>query len=517
MQEFVPPNTPPLWTHHLASQMVPSGVVSPMITSVIQEAEAGDTWRVKMVADKDAESHSMAALPEFLRAHGYTRQYVDYKDGQHMLVVERLPKAQAQELVETLKQEGWLSEKTNRTIDQHNAPSFKDSLRRDSLKWSGRFAFLGSAAVAAAGLAQKDQSRVNTGLTLMAADSVVALYGNGKGHINFDRMFHDMHKHFAQNGVDLPDIATPEARKNAIGQLQGFIKSHAIDLNYGLGMLSGIGHIKSGIADFQRSSAGISRITKGVLGAGGSAAVIFIPEDKERKKHLKSLDHYLHHPSEIGQGIKDLFLSSPIKFKGIISTIYSALYFTDTLEERSKIKLWASQQGGEYHGKNMATLKTELAAAVESDALKAMEKGAIEQASHLRQGIEELERRENIAKTFWGGKVSPYLSALTGLSYIAASLLSAASSKSRDKSFETADEYEKMYAMAAQTILGAPAASREDMLQQVAHYLAMNKDVKDGDISAPQIIEEVKQRINTLSDSPWLAAPSLSHPTRTIS
>jgi hypothetical protein len=219
---------------------------------------------------------------------------------------------------------------------------------------------------------------------------------------------------------------------------------------------------------------------------------------------LKSFDHYLRHPTEIPQGITDFVLASPMRFKGIISTIYSGLYLTDSLEEKKKMKLWAEQQGGLYNGKNISAMRTELGGIVSSDGMKSMHPETIGKANELRKGITELERREGIAKTFFGGKVTPYLSAFTGLCYIASSLLASMSSKNRDPSYQQADEYERMYAMAAQTILGVPKTDRGTALSQIATYLSSQKDVKQGEVNAPRIIEEVSRRIDLLEQSPWL-------------
>jgi len=483
----------------------PVRAASPLASAHI-ENEAGETYRLRLVASGTQEAGSLASLAESIRHKGYRHSFADLWQDRHVLVIGALTAKEADRLVHALEAEGYLNTDETRRPAMPEGDSWSETLRRDSLKWSGRFAMAASAAVAAAGIGQKDMNRVYTGLGFMMADAIVAKYGNGKGSIDFDALFRDMHRHFETNGVHLPHIASPQERRNAAQQVEHFIATHPVELNYGLGMLGGIGHIRSGLADFSRSGAGISRLTKGVLGTGGSAAVVFLDEDKSREKRLKKVGHYLSHPLEIPQGLTDFVLASPIRFKGIISSVYSMLYLTDALEEKKKMKLWAEQKGGLFEGKNMATLRSELGQLVAGDGMKAAGTIAIEHAGDLRRGILELERREGIAKTFFGGKVTPYLSAFTGLCYVAASLLASVSSKNRDESYQSADEYERMYAMAAQTILGVPKADREAALTQIATYLSTRKDVRDGEVNAPRIIEEVSRRIGRLEQSPWLSA-----------
>jgi hypothetical protein len=164
-----------------------------------------------------------------------------------------------------------------------------------------------------------------------------------------------------------------------------------------------------------------------------------------------------------------------MRFKGIVATFYSALYFTDTLEERSKMKMWAQQAGGKYEGKTLAELEGELHGITNSADMKASKPDTTAKAEALQKGIKTLKDRQHTGKSFFGGKVAPYLSMLTGLSYISAALLATASSKNRDKSFEQADAYERMYAMAAQTLLPVPKEARPVALQQIAGYLSSHE------------------------------------------
>lgn len=481
----------------------PSSGVAVSSQQVAIEKEAGDTYRVKITAGTQAKAGELSAIPGAIKNQGYKNTYVDVANGKHVLISHNLSKQQARDLIAWLESEHLIADSSVSDQSARKAHEAANRIRRDSLKWSGRLAMAGSAAVAAAGLGQKDWKRLQTGITLMAADSVVAVYGNGKGSIDFDHLFRDMHEHFQQNGINLPDIATPEARKNSIEKVSQFIAQHPIELNYGLGMLSGIGHMSSGFTDYRRSGAGISRMAKGALGAGGSAAVIFIPEQKE-KPESKSLRYYASHPAEIPGGISNLVFASPMRFKGIISSIYSMLYFTDTLEEKKKMKLWANEKGGLYNGKSHEALTSELGSIVNSSAMRNKEAKAIKQAGELRKGLSELERRERIAKTKFGGVISPYLSTFTAVAYIAASLLAASSSRNRDTSFEQDSEYEPLYAMAAQTVAMLPKEDRQNALTQMATYLSAQEDVKDGAINAPKIVEEVSERLNSIDQSPWL-------------
>lgn len=486
-----------------AGRISPGASSFPLASAVIED-EAGDTFRLRLIADDSNKAGTLAHLAYSIKQQKHEQLFADAWNHKHVLVIAKLSRQDLSQLITWLETKNILPPDSVTHHTSSGKHDFKDILKRDSLKWSGRFAMAASTAVAIAGLGQKDWNRVFTGLGFMAADSIVAVYGNGKGSIDFDCLFRDMHHHFEENNIHLPQIATPEERNNAVQTVQRFIATHPVELNYSLGMLGGLGHFRSGISDFGRSGAGISRMAKGLLGAGGSAAVVFLDEDTARKDNIKTIGHYITHPLEIPQGITDFVLASPIRFKGLISSVYSALYLTDSLEEKKKMKLWAEQQGGLYQGKNISTLRTELGATISSDAMRTMHIDAIEQAGELRKGIAELERREQLAKTFFGGKVTPYLSAFTGLCYISSSLLAAASSKNRDPSYRQADEYERMYAMAAQTLLGVPKEDRAEALNQIATYLSSQKDVKQGETSVPQIIGEVSERMELLEQSPWL-------------
>lgn len=490
-----------------SSRIYAAQVPFPIGKAVI-EPEAGDVYRVRLFASPDSSPGSLARVPEQLKEQGYRQLFADAWQGRHVLVVRGLSFEAAKALPEFLQSQRLLSPDGADT--PHENRNHLTAFRRDTLKWSGRMAMLASGAIAVAGLGQKDWNRVFTGLGFMTADSIVAVYGNGKGSIDFDGLFRDMHRHFLENGIELPDIATPETRRNAIGHVHRFIATHPVELNYSLGILGGISLIRSGLADFGRSHAGISRMTKGALGAGGSAAVVFLPEDKKRKEKLHHFGYYVSHPAEAPQALVDFILASPIRFKGLLSAFYTSLYLSDALEEGRKMKLWAQEQGGRYKpydNMNLAALKSELAATVASPEMKALSSEAIGKAAAIEKGISELQRREKIAKTFFGGKVTPYLSALTGISYIAASLLAAASSKNRDASYEQAGEYERMYAMAAQTLMLLPASDRMSALTHIAAYLSTQDTVRNSEIKAPQIIAEVTERLGLMEKSPWLNPP----------
>jgi len=491
------------WSERFAASKLSPMVGAPIESAVI-ENQAGDKFRVRIIANPHASAGELVGIPEQLSKAGFGKSYADVLDDKQVLVVAGLSKEQADNLPQYLQSQGLLEsnavDKNTKSKDELR----KERLRRDTLKWSGRFAMAGSMGVAVAGAGQKDWKRLQAGLTLMAADSVVAIYGNGKDSIDFDKLFRDMNTHFEHNGIHLPEIASPEKRLNAIGKVNQFISEHPVELNYGLGMMSGIGHMRSGYTAYKQSGAGISRMTKGFLGAAGSAGVIFLPEDKERKKNLKPLKHYLSNPLEIPKGIGDFILASPIRFKGILSSFYSMLYLTDTFEEKKKMKLWANEKGGLYEGKNHQTLTTELGAITNSAAMRNKDPEAIAKANNIQAGLTELERREGIAKTTFGGTISPYLSAFTAICYLASSLLAAASSRNRDDSFETSTEFEPMYAMATRTVAMLPKEDRQAALTQVATYLSSQKDVKDGEINAPKIVEEVSKRLDKIEQSPWL-------------
>jgi hypothetical protein len=473
------------------------------IASAIIENEPGGTYRMRLFAKENQPASSLSTLAAAIGRQAPV--FADVQDGQHVLVAYGLSDKQLGQLRNFLQQEHHLQPETVEERIDGSSTRLKDALRRDSMKWSGRAAFLASAAVAAAGYAQKDPDRIRTGLSFMAADSLVGIYGNGKGAIDFDALFRDMHQHFSANGIELANIATPEERRNAAGQVQNFLKRNALEINYGLGMFGGIGHIRSGLRDFARSGAGISRTTKGVLGTGGSAAVVFLDDDKDAQERLHEPTYYLTHPLEAPRAAVDFVHASPVRFKGLVSSLYTLLYLSDSFEEGKKMKLWANENGGLYNGQTLSQLKSELATVVTGGPMHAMQSEAIHRAEEITKGISELNRREAIAKTFFGGKVSPYLSAVTGVGYVIASLLAAASSKSRDHSFEQGDEYQRMYAMAAQTVLAAQPELRAGLMQQVATFLSSQKDVKNGEIDIPRIIEEVSARVDSLEQSPWLA------------
>ncbi len=474
------------------------------LKEAIIENQAGDKYRVRLIANPLAKSGTLVGFTNILKSLGYEDCFADVQNGEHVLIVRGLTQDKANLLPNLMQQKGYLSiDGIDKNLNSKQE-SRVERLKRDTLKWSGRFAMAGSAGVALAGAGQQDWQRLQTGLTLMAADSVVAVYGNGKNSIDFDSLFRDMNKHFEHNGIHLPDIANPEKRLGAIAQVNHFIAKHPVELNYSLGMLSGIGHMRSGYAAYQQSGAGISRMTKGFLGAAGSAGVVFLPENKERRNTQKPFSYYMSNPLEIPKGLGDFILASPIRFKGMLSSVYSLLYLTDTFEEKKKMKLWAEEKGGLYNGKNHTTLTTELGATLSSQAMKNKDVGMIEKASDLRKGISELEHREQIAKTVFGGTISPYLSAFTAICYLASSLLSAASSKNRHDSFETSTEFEPMYAMATRTVAMLPLEDRANALTQIATYLSIQKDVKDGEINAPKIIEEVRKRLEKIEQSPWI-------------
>ncbi len=488
------------------SQVQHNGKLRAAALSAVIEDEAGGTFRARLVAQDSTPQGALADLPNQLRAHGFTDLFIDVWQGKHILVVSELNQERQQHLLRLLQEQGLLSPSDVQYNVAGAIDLVKENLRRDSLKWSGRFSMIASGATAAAGWAQKDWNRVFTGAGFALANSLIAIYGNGKGEIDFDQIFRDTQAYMEANGIALPQTVPDKPQRNTFEKIEYFVSRHPVDITYSIGALSGLSNLRSGIGDYQRSGAGISRILQGVIGTSGSAGVVLIPETKNKQQEdNKDLHYYLQHPLEAPKGVFDFVFYSPMRFKGVSSSFYGLLNLTDSFEENKKMRVWR-QNGGKYKGSTMQQLQSELEELSKSSSMKRMPSKSLERAVEIRKGIGELKRLKTISHTFWGGKISPYFSAVTGTASLAAAVLTAASSKNRDPSFEQADEYEKMYALAAQSLLPFPKEQRADILQQMATYLSTQKDVEDGEIQASRIIEEVNQRIERLGQSPWLPA-----------
>lgn len=485
--------------------------------SVVIEDEAGGTFRARLVVQGNAPPGVLANLPAQLRQQGFNDLFADVWQGQHVLVASGLTKNTQHKLLNIL-QEIQLLQPDGVTYNvRSGAELMKENLRRDALKWGGGFAVAADLAMISAGMAQpkKDWGRILNGVGFAGAQSLMTIYGNGKGEIDFDGLFRDMNTHMKQNGMELPMVAGPEQRKNFIGHINDYLKKHSVDLVFGLGAISNIGNIRSGIVEYGRSGTGISRALYGTGSAATSAGVVLLPEKKRNEKEQEprhEFSYYLTHPLEAPAATVNYVLESPIRSKGIYSAFNSTLHLFDSRGEFAKMQHWATQQGGKDGGQSYMQKKTRF------DVIQNMPKhlreqpALVKEASKLVDGMAELKNRELFAKSSMG-KLSPYLTMAIGVGYLTGSIFVAFSSRHRDKSFEQADEYEKMYSLAAQTVLPFPTEQRPDILKQMATYLSTQEDVKAGDVTVDKIMSEVSSRLEKLEHSPWLAthAPEKTH------
>jgi hypothetical protein len=98
----------------------------------------------------------------------------------------------------------------------------------------------------------------------------------------------------------------------------------------------------------------------------------------------------------------------------------------------------------------------------------------------------------------------PYFYLTTALSFGGATLLSAMSSKNRSEDQVGDTTYQPLYAKLAAIDTEAAPEKRAELLNKMANYAALQPDMKDGDITSKEIVEEVQKRVAVMEKNPFL-------------
>ncbi len=315
--------------------------------------------RVRLFASDEMEDGALAGLPKILHKYGFTDVYPEVHEGRNVLVVQNID--DEYKLIRALDVSGMAHGSPARYLpdDKRGMGAFEripkgvwDTVKKDTLKWSGRVGLVGHAALLGAGAIQKDWNRMAAAPLGASNPIILSIYGNGKDNVDFEHMLGKMREYFASEGIELPEVDVPEQKKRLKFAAERVLSSYPLQIGHALGSLGAWQVMQSGWKDKS-----VGRMIAGATSLTGNAAVVMVPErrkTKEERDNPKSLwdtvkqmpqavGYAAVHPSKAPGMFWDFVRESPLRFNGMLNFSDNAFYLMDAFFEKSKPKKHAAE------------------------------------------------------------------------------------------------------------------------------------------------------------------------------
>ena len=482
---------------------------SPIARAEVEPLDNG-YYQVRLFAQPGERNAGLLELPRKLHQYGLPLGYADVVKGENALVISHVK--QPDKVLNALKSNQYVQGDAQQSSFSVRSPavSMLNSVRRDSLKWSGRTGLVGHAALVASGAMQGDWNRVIAGPLGASTAGILARYGNGKGDIDFDGMLRQMNGYFEDEGISLPDLSAPEQKKTILQNVDNIIGSHPIQIAFSIGSLGALKIMQSALRDMRQTTGngkimenfftpgmnGRTRFLAGSTSLLGNLVVLLVPEmTKQQKEDRKNNPPQPHTGlAAIPLAAWDFIRESPLRFNGLLNLSDNAFYLIDAMGERKKIESWKGA-----NPERIAQKEAELAKATKGSQVY----------KTLSKELTELRGQLALASS-WKGELAPYFSLVTAFSFAVATTLSMISSKNRNDVYTDHSDYEKLFALVTRLAVELPPDKREDMLTRMSTYLSSKEELREGGVGASELIKEVHKRIELMENSPWLP-PKDSH------
>lgn len=441
-------------------------------------------------APEDAAAGQLTAVPSHLAEKGFSTT-ADEIDGRNLLRVTGFKGER--HLLQALKEGGFVSgESEKRVSGEKERKPFAERLRGQAVKHSGLFATVGHAALAVAGVLEKDYKRVASSAFFGTATGITALYGAGSAGGQMHGIIGGMKDHLRKQGVDIPTGAqlTPEelAKKGGVVEtLHHYVKSHPLEIGNSIGVLGNVALMASGLKN--RDGVSMGRTANGLLAVIAGLSIILVPEKAkeaasdaawpqgEREKEDKPLV----------KRFTDWVQERPIRFAGLLYLGGNAAMFHDAHAIQKK------------HSRTLAGYEKQLA---DLDALLGTDPDQATQADAVR-------RRDTLLGEQTKAKIAGKAGAFaytTAAAYLVSTAFMLIASKEKAADYDEQESLAKLCAMSANLIATQPDALRDEAVDKMAQYLSEQESVKADRQTIAALIHD---KADKMAGSPWLARAML--------
>lgn len=427
-------------------------------------------WLQVVIYAPENVTEKVLTLPNHLEKNKIT-SYLDEIDTKSVLKIADMGKKDDRFLA-LLRDEGFVTGPLNKEEIPDETPKLGllGAIRKYSLNASGILGELGHISLITQGLYKNDQGKRNTkniatGAFYAVSTALPAAFGSGKGAIRFSRITNDLRNYLNKEGFKLADplIDTPQIKYRDRGVFSSFwdtVKSHPVQTQ---NMISLPGNILLAMSGREESAktggaSGAGYIVSGLLAALGGIIAIVIPEaTPEKLEELKNKKGF----------------RQTLKEEGVWAAV-------KTIPD--KIYMGISRMPLVFYG---GLLAIENIFGIDRQFVQVMKRYT--EAKH-----DPTKEKMDIH--------TPILTGVQAVGWTSSSLTGTLGSKTRDKSLETKEAYDGLYAQTANIILEVPHDFQNLVIHKSAEFLATQPDVH---VHASEIGQQLTNKINLLRNNPW--------------
>lgn len=485
---------------------------SPSVISSLrsERAKEGNKNTVYLFANPFAIAGHLSQVINDLQEAGYHDIYPDIQQGKACLAIRKVDNAT--DIARLLEQHGW-AEGTQQRAD---ARSDKE-VQAITPSYIRQHAVIGNAASAgiAVGLRAINAAVQRHYLYLFGAglnwmqQAILLKYGTGTGATPYE-LLSDARNYLKQQAIDLPDI-DPQEQQSLIQKIERYIARNSIQTAYTIGIPMGGAFALNGF-----HTKNLWQMISGSLVILGASVIAFVPErrknpdeqeesiQKDIMGDIKAIPGALKQAISNPLGIPNQFYQaaheSPKRMGAMVAYPNALLAILTTRRQGHNVKSWAEE--------NPAKIK---ALTEEIKALEQLPSSHIRRTLYLgtlNSNLQKLDQQFKIASGAGKHLLPGALYTASALSFLAFTLL-AISSKNRLSQQMDMTNFDKLYSMAAQSLLTIPEEERQRVFENTTGYLADQQDLKDGFISIDTLRTEISTRMEAFKHTPWIGHISL--------
>jgi len=436
-------------------------------------------WLQVVIYAPETVDDKLSTLPQYLAKHGFIC-YLDEVEDKSVLKVADFGKED--QLFDTLRSGGFVIGDPTKTEIPDEVPKLSAiaNIRKNSMNISGILGEIGHMTMIVLGWLtpikdpkdpanerKHDVKRMAVGAFYGTATALPAVFGTGAGAIRFSQIATGLRGYLAKEGYILADplITTPEIQfreRSVLTRLWDTLKSHPVQAQNLIALPGNILLTIVGINERRKNkgATGSGYIVSGTLAAISALIAIVVPEaTPEQLEAFKKKKGFMKTLRENGVGAA---------IKIIPDSVYMFI-------ARKPLAVYGT--------------------------LLALDNGlGIDREAY--QTIKHYQDKKNTGETE-GKLYFPALTTLIAGAWSSSSIVGTLGSKNRDKSFETKEAYDGLYAQTANLILGAPKNVQDQIIKKAAEFLAAEPDVH---IRASEIEKELTDKVLSLRKNPWTAS-----------
>lgn len=476
------------------------GQESPIQRVDIRKLESG-MLEAYIHAPSNAGAGDLADVPASLAQRGYS-SVADEINGQSLLRVSGFKNES--DLMEALSDSNFVAGSAQTQVaGEKEHKSFSEKLGKQTVKLSGVFGIVGHAAMAVAGVLEKDYKRVATALFYTTSTSTSAIYGAGTEDAT-SKVIGDMKDYLKAQGVEIPQgtqlTAEELAKKGGVIEtLHHYIKSHPIEIGNAVGLMGNVMLTYSGLKSGDNVSVG--RTASGLASMVGALSVILVPEKAkggkvdyewpgmENMPGAAAKDPTAEEIAEkqenrsLPKKFADWVQERPMRFAGLLNVGGNLALFQD------------AHSISKRHKQTLASYE---------DSLAEMDKSIASPNSGMNVA-DIAAKRDTMLGEYDKAKLASRTTAFaytTAACYLIATAFTSMSSKTKTCDYNEQELVGKLCAMSANLIAEQPQELREEAIDKMALYLCKQEDVKE---NKQQVVDIINEKVDQIAKSPWMA------------